>query len=185
MQPASGDDAMDVRMKQQLLRPTVQHARETDPGAEIPRIARHVVQRLRDGGKEQTVRQLWIRTKERMELIGDSEDDMVVLDRQQMLLLCGEPADLLKALTLRTVPISTRIVGDLTKPTPVTLVQMTAESRGAATQDVSHHTYLLTVEPRKLIRPLTEDVGELQLGATPTAARRRRAVHGSGLDCVG
>jgi len=117
-----------------------------------------------------------------MELIGDGEDDMVVLDRQQMLLLRSEPAKLLKALTLRTVPIPARIVGDLTKPAPVTLVEVTAEGRGAATQDVSHHTRLLTVEPRKLIRPLTEDVGKLQLRATPTAARCRRAVHGSGLD---
>jgi hypothetical protein len=185
MQATSGDDAVKMGMEQQFLRPAVQHAREADLGAEILRVFRHVVQRLRDGGKEQTVGQPWIRTKEGMESIGDGEDDVVVLDRQQMLLLCGEPAKLLKSLTLRAVPISTRIVGDLPMPAPVTLVKVTAEGRGATTQDVSHHTRLLTVESRKLICELTKDVGKLQLGSTPTAVRRRRAVHGSGLDGVG
>ena len=65
-----------------------------------------------------------------------------------MLLLRGEPAELLKTLALRTVPIPARIVGDLPKPTPLTLVEVTAEVGGPATQDVSHHTRLLTVESR-------------------------------------
>ena len=143
------------------------------------------MQRLRDGGKEQAVGQLRIRTKERMELIGDGEDDMVVFDGQQVPLLRGEPAELLKALTLRAVPISARIVGDLPKSTAVAFVEVTAEGRGAATQDVSYHARLLAVESRKLIRPLAEDVGKFQFRATPTAAWRRRAVHGSTLDGVG
>jgi hypothetical protein len=87
-------------------------------------------------------------TKERMELIGDGEDNMVVFDRQQMLLLRGEPAELLKTLALRTVPIPARIVGDLSKPTSLTLVEVTAEGGGPATQDVSHHKRLLAVESR-------------------------------------
>ncbi len=185
MQATSGDDAMNVGMKQQFLRPTVQYAREADLGAEIFRVFCHVVQRLRDGGKEQTVGQPWIRAEERMEMIGDGEDDMMVFDGKQVLLLRSEPANLLKTLTLRTVPISTRVVGDLPEPAAVTLVEVTAEVRGAATQDVSYHTRLLTVESRKLIRTPTKDVGEFQFGATPTAVWRRRAVHGSGLDGVG
>lgn len=78
MQATSGDDAMDVGMKQQFLGPAMQHARETDLGSKILRVVCHVVQRLGDGGKQQAVRQLWIRTKERMELIGEGEDDRVV-----------------------------------------------------------------------------------------------------------
>jgi hypothetical protein len=163
----------------------VQHARESDLGAEILRVFCHVVQRFRNGRKEQTIGQPWIRTEESMELIRDGEDDVVVLDGKKMLLLRGEPAELLEALTLRTVPISTRIVGDLPKPAAITFVEVTAEGRGAATQDISHHTRLLTVESRKLIRPLTEDVSKLQFGATLTVAGRRRAMHGSGLDGVG
>jgi hypothetical protein len=58
---------------------------------------------------------------------------MVVFDGQQLLLLCGKPAELLEALTLRAVPVSTRVVGNFPQPAAVTLVEVTAEGRGAAT----------------------------------------------------
>jgi len=71
---------MDVRMKEQRLGPGVQHARETDLGAEILRVTCHVVQGLRDGGKEQAIAEPGIRTKQDVERVGHGEDDVVVLD---------------------------------------------------------------------------------------------------------
>jgi hypothetical protein len=40
-----------------------------------------------------------------VERVGHGEDDVVVLDGQQMLLLSFEPAELLAALTPRTMPV--------------------------------------------------------------------------------
>lgn len=52
---AGGNDTMGVRMKLQALIPTVEHAEETDLGAEMSRIASDLKQGLGAGVKEQVV----------------------------------------------------------------------------------------------------------------------------------
>jgi len=179
IEPASCNDAMDVRMKQQGLSPTVQHTREADLGAEVLRVTCHVVQRLRDRGKEQAIAASGISAEQGVECVGHGEDDVVILDGQQMLLLSFEPAALMAALAFGTVPIPAGVVGNLAVIAAVALMDVTAELRGTAVEDSSHHACLPTVETRCRIAALTEDVGQLEFRSISTAVLDRRARHAS------
>ncbi len=179
VEPTSGDDAVDVRMKEQRLGPGVQHAGKADRRAEVFRVASHVVQGLRDGGEEQAIAESGISAEQGVERVGHGEDDVVVLDGQQMLLLSVEPAELLAALAFGTMPIPAGVVGDLLVIAAVALVDVTAERRCATAEDSPHHARLPTVETRHWIATLTQDVGQLQLRSISTAVLDRRAGHGS------
>ena len=52
---AGRDDAMDVRMMQQILSPSVQDAQEADLRAQVFRIGGDLEQRLRAGAEQQTI----------------------------------------------------------------------------------------------------------------------------------
>jgi hypothetical protein len=172
---------MDVRMKQQGLSPTVQHTREADLGAKVFRVTRHVVQRLRDRGKEQAIATSGISAEQGVKCVGHGEDDVVILDGQQMLLLSFEPAELMAALAFGTVPVPAGVVGNLAVIAAVALMDVTAERRGTAVEDGSHHACLPTVETRCRIAALTEDVGQLEFRSISTAVLDRRARHASAL----
>jgi len=58
------------------------------------------------------------------ELMGQSEDDMDVGNREQFLLASSDPAIASLALTLRAVPIATTIKGDGAIPAAGTLIAM-------------------------------------------------------------
>jgi hypothetical protein len=98
-----------------------------------------------------------------------------------MLLLGLEPAELLAALALGTVPVSTGVVSNLAVITAIALLDVTAKGRGAAVEDGPHHACLPTVEMRNGIAALTEDVGQLQLRSISRAVLSRRARHASAL----
>lgn len=174
IEPSSGDDAMDVRVVQQGLGPGVEHAREPDPGAEIPGVAGGLLQGLGDGGKQQTVGQSGIRTEQGVQRIGYGEDDVVVLDRKQMLLLGFEPSPLPVTLTLGTVSIPAGVVGDDAMVTAIALLDVTTERGGTTAQDGSYHASLPAVEPQQRVVAPAEDVGQLELRLLSTAARSRR-----------
>jgi hypothetical protein len=139
------------------------------------------MQRLRDRSEEQAIAEPGIGTKQDMESVGQGEDDVVVLDRQQVLLLSFEPTELLTALALGAMPVPAGVVGKLAVIAAVALVDMTAKGRGAAVEDGSHHACLPTVETRRWIAALAEDVGQLDLRSISTAVLDRRARHASAL----
>ncbi len=116
-----------------------------------------------------------------MERIGNSENDVVVLDRQQMLLLGFEPAKLLTTLALGAVSVPTGVVGDLAVIATVALADVTTEGRGTAVEDRSHHTSLPTAEIRHGIAALTKHVGQFEFWSISTAVLDRRARHVSAL----
>jgi hypothetical protein len=66
-----------------------------------------------------------------VESVGDGEDDVVILDGQQVSLLRRDPAELLRALTLGTVPVPARVVVDLAVAATVAVLDVAAESGGA------------------------------------------------------
>lgn len=65
----------------------------------------------------------------------------------------------------------------------VTLLDVTAERRGAAVEDGPHHACLPTVETRHRIAAATEDVGQFDLRSISTAVLDRRARHVSDFRC--
>jgi hypothetical protein len=92
---------------------------------------------------------------------------MVVLHRQQVGLTGGQPLLGRRTLALRTVAIAAGVVGDLGVPALRTLLDVTAEGRGAALFDRRHHLELSQTQvPGLLVAPsgavVAEDVCDLQ-----------------------
>jgi hypothetical protein len=139
------------------------------------------MQCLRDCSEKKAIAEPGIGSEQGVERIGHSEDDVVVLDRQQMLLLSFEPAALIAALAPGTVSVPAGVVGDLAVIAAVALVDVTAEGRGAAIEDGAHHACLPTVEMRRWIAALAENVGQLEFRLISTAVFDRRARHVSAL----
>ena len=67
--------------------------------------------------------------------MGEREDEVEVRNRQQVGATGGKPSFLGESLTLRTMPVATRVVGDPHGTTAVTRLPMAAEGGGAAGLD--------------------------------------------------
>lgn len=107
---ASGDYTVDMRMKLQALIPTVEHAEETDFGAEMPRVAGDLKEGLGTGVKEQVVDEPFVLQGERSQFPRQREDSMDVGRGQQLLFARLEPAPACVALAPRAMAISTRVI---------------------------------------------------------------------------
>ncbi len=120
-QATGRNDAVDVRVKQQLLIPGVQHAEESNLRAEVFGIARHREQSLRGRAKQQIIDFTFVSQGERRKLVGQRENDMRVAGRQQFAAARGKPAIARIGLALGAVPVAgangdlsiTRLMGSL------------------------------------------------------------------------
>ena len=109
---ASGNDAVDVWMKLQALIPAMEHAEETDLGAEMPWIAGDFKQSLCTGVEEQVVDEPLVLQCERSQFPRQREDGMYVASGQKLAFARLEPASARVALAPRAVPVSAGVVGD-------------------------------------------------------------------------
>src|ERR1019366_886339 len=89
---ASGNYAVDVRMKLQALIPAVEHAEETDLGSEMPWIGGNFKQGLGARVKEQVVDQPLVLQCKRSQFPRQSEDRVDIASGQQFPLARLEPA---------------------------------------------------------------------------------------------
>jgi hypothetical protein len=102
--------------------------------------------------------------KEWTERRGDGEDEMEITHRQQMLLLSLRPYRLIETTTARAVAVSAGVVGVVTVATPVTVVDVSAEATGAATDDVSRGLALLGRQTQRG-HVIAQHVGDTDCGA--------------------
>src|SRR5271157_1407499 len=79
-----GDHAMDMGMMLEPLIPGVQHAEETDLGAQVPGIARHFEQGCGGGAEQQVVDDLLVLQGEWCQFPRQSENDVHVGGGQQL-----------------------------------------------------------------------------------------------------
>ena len=77
-----GHDAVSMWMVLQLLIPAVEHAEETDLGAEVPGICSDLDESLGAGAEEQPVDHFLVLQRQWCQLMGKREDDMSVGHRQ-------------------------------------------------------------------------------------------------------
>ena len=112
VEPAAGGDAVDVGVVRQRLPPGVQHQQQPDLGPQVLRVRRHLPDRL--GGRRQqgVVHRHRVEQPDRVHLGRQGEHDVVVLDRQQVPRLPGQPRRLLRGTALRAVAVAARVVGD-------------------------------------------------------------------------
>ena len=97
--------------------------------------------------------------------MGQREDDMHVRHVEELALPGREPPGARLRLTLRTVSIATRVIGDRPMSAGATLIDMAAERGGPTPRQRTEDGPLLHAEPRMLIEevlPLrVEDIGHL------------------------
>src|SRR3984957_16323028 len=109
---AGSQHAMDMRMMLQPLIPGMEHAEEADLGSQVAWVAGDLQQSCSTGAKEKVVDQPFVVQRERSQFPRQREDDVHVADGQQLPFPRLEPVEACIALTLRTVPITTRVVRD-------------------------------------------------------------------------
>jgi hypothetical protein len=124
-------------VEQEILSPSVQHSGHGDLCAEVFGIASDLAQGRgrcveEDGEQEPLVAQ-----DQRIQLVGQREDEVKVWDWQQPLEALLEPLFTLRTLALWTVPIAAGVVGDAPVSAAVALVEMTPECGGATGSNVT------------------------------------------------
>src|SRR5262249_32477203 len=141
-------DAVDMGMADQCLPPGVQDAEHADLRAEMARISRDLAERRRARVKECRVQTGAIPIGQRQGAVREREDDVDVRHVEQLPLARVEPAIPRLRLTLWTVSIATRVIGDGLMPAGATPIEMSAECGGTTTGDRAEDRSLLRAQPR-------------------------------------
>jgi hypothetical protein len=136
-QTTRGYDAVDVRMADQGLPPRVEDAQYANLGTELSRVGRDLAEgrgaRLEEAGVEAGA----IPIGQRQQSMREREDDVHIRHVEELTLPRGQPPRTCLRLTLRTVPITTRVIGDGLVPAGVTPIEMPTQCRRATARDRS------------------------------------------------
>src|SRR5258708_16155154 len=127
---AGRNHAMDMRVKFELLIPSVQHAEEANLRTEMSRIASDFEKGFRTGAKQEIVDELLILQGQWCQLARQREDHMDVACREKLLATRCEPAVARPCLTLRTVPVAARVERDGAMSAASAFIEMAAERGG-------------------------------------------------------
>ena len=100
------DDAVDMRMSEQVLAPGVENAQNTDFGAQVLGVRRDFQQGSSAGGEQEMVKLPGIILRQEVELVRDGEDRVKVIRGQEFLFPFGEPACTCLGLALGAVPVA-------------------------------------------------------------------------------
>jgi hypothetical protein len=150
-QTSGGDQAMDMRMSQQILAPGMQHGEESDLSPQVFGIGGNLQKGLRTGAEQEVIEDLLVLQRQLTELMRQGEDNMDIGDRQEFVLASGDPLIPSSALALGAVPIAATIKGDGAIATARTLVAMAAERRGTATCDGPEHFSVGPMNPATVV----------------------------------
>jgi hypothetical protein len=129
---------MDVWVKEQGLRPGVQH-RDCAGRRSQPSLA-YGVERADGALEEQRVAAALISQEKRMQLRRHGEDQVEIRHGEQLALLRLDPSRLLQTLALGAVSVSTRVVERLLAATVIAHLKMAAQKRRSTPQNVSDHS---------------------------------------------
>ena len=127
---AGGHDTMNVRVKIELLAPSVQDTEETDLRTEVFRVTSDLEKGFCTGTEQKIVDNLFVLQHQWCQPTWQCEDHMQVARGEQFSLTRRDPAFPSRGLTLRAVPISAAIEGDGAMPAAGALIEMTAECGG-------------------------------------------------------
>ncbi len=148
----------------ELLIPGMQNREEADLGIQALGIRSDLEQCCRARSQQQRVGDSLVLQGQLREDARHSEDDMQVAHRQQLAATVLEPTLASVGLTLRTMPIATRVVGDgRTVAAVAALIEMSTERSGAATLDRGEHLQMSPAEPTAMVREelLSRDANQI------------------------
>ena len=106
------DDAVDVHVLGEGLAPGVEDGGDAEVTAEMARVAAEAQEGGGGGVEQETVEELGVALGERVEGVGQGEDDVEVRNGQDLTPTGGEPALGGHALALGAVAVATRVVGE-------------------------------------------------------------------------
>jgi hypothetical protein len=174
------NDAVDMRMEQQVLSPCVEDGKHADVGAEPFGVACNFDQGLGCRCEQQIVEDTRTGQGEDVEFVRDGKHGMEVAGGQQFLLAVFDPALAGSGLALRAVPVTAGVERDaVLEAASGAHVEVTAERSGAAGQHGAIRLQLLIADRRVVALEVpvalsTEDVGQLQCGPAHDLGGRRR-----------
>ena len=151
-------------MQAEVLSPGVQDGDETDPCAQAFGIGGDLVERLCDGVKQHAVHDSLVGQGQRVECIGQGENNMEVLDGKQFFGAVRHPLRAGNALTLGTVPVAAGVVGDAPVLALVARFDVTTQGRGAAGDDGAQDAPLLAAKGVKAMAVASNHIRQLQRG---------------------
>jgi hypothetical protein len=108
VQAAGGDDAVDMGMERELLSPGVEYGDDAGLGAEMSGIPGEREQGIDGAAQQEVVQDARPSDRKRVEPVGEREDDVEVVDREQFGESCVDPAYRAQRLALRAVAIAAR-----------------------------------------------------------------------------
>ena len=126
----------------QSLPPGMQDAQEADLRTEVCGIGRDLDQRCGAGFEQELEENSLVLPDEWNQRVGHAEDEVVIVNRQQLLLAGCQPLVTSVGLALRAMTIAARVVRDGLMAAAVTLVPVSAERGRAAALDGSEHFQL-------------------------------------------
>src|SRR5450755_4771036 len=107
---SGGDDAVEVRMSQQILSPGMQDRKEANLCPQVAWIPCDFLQGLRTGAEQEVIEDLLVLQRQWGELVRQSKDNVDIGDGQQFLLPSHDPLIASGALTLWAMAIATAII---------------------------------------------------------------------------
>jgi len=159
-------------MKLEFLVPGVEHTEETDLGAEMGGVARDFEKSFCTGPKQQTIDEFSVLESQRSQLRRQGEDDVDVGRGQQFPATRRDPAFPRTGLTLRAMPVATRVVGEGgTMSAAGALIDVAAEGGGATARDGPQDLDMGPAEPvtvalDEVSACAANDIGHLELWPT-------------------
>ena len=138
----AADHTVHVQMLTEVLAPGVEHHRDPDLAPEPLGISTEGLQGVRGRLKQEAVDHLRISLGERVDLMGQGEDQMEVGHRQELGTAGLDPALLREGLALRAMAVAAGVVTGDFRPTAITGLQMAPEGRRTAVLDGLHHAAL-------------------------------------------
>jgi hypothetical protein len=163
VEAATGDDAMEVGVKEEGLGPGMQHGDRARRRSE-PALA-HGMERPDGRLEEQRVARAPISQEERVERGRHREDQVKVGHREELILLCLDPVCLFQVLALGAMPVPAGVVEGFLAATAVTHLEVAAHERRSTRDDSSDHSTALTPELVGRRRMRSENLREIRRAA--------------------
>ena len=165
----SGDQAVDVGVKEKLLRPRMQDGKHTDRAADMAWVASEFDDGLGGGLHQDGVAVTLVGAQDLPEFLGHGHGDMEVAGRQHLGLARLEPAFGLVGMAFWTTPILAGVIREDLGGALVAAPEMSAESLGTAGKDIGDGALMRWRHRRAMgrqvvVREAAEDVRHLDHG---------------------
>jgi hypothetical protein len=165
----SGDQAVDVGVKEKLLRPRMQDGKHADRAADMTWVASEFDDGLGGGLHQDGVTVTLVGAQDLPEFLGHGHGDMEVAGRQHLGLAGLEPAFGLVGMAFWTTPILAGVIREDLGDALVAAPEMSAESLGAAGKDIGDGAlmrwrYRRAMDRQVVVCEAAEDVRHLDHG---------------------